>query len=434
MNDIAKTIPQNDLINAIFTSGNRIEGKTNQTITPDFIIKLCLAYVNSTNPSGKILLCMSDKSQDMMMKFSFLSGIIASGAECYNLVDCNDRAMAKFTLRKLSFDGGIYVQTNGSQIGIELLDSDGTPLKEDTINRIKHLLLNETYQYGNPNSLRSPVNVNDIPRYYFKDIVTTTPCKRLNFSIGICTQSSESKSQYKKIASAFGISLLFTNNPEFLPKLITENKLDFGLLIGENGKCAYYDEYGNVLSGDTFYALLTLIVLSAIEGETVLLPQHVSESVSEVAESCNGKIIRIDESLFEKKLLEKNTPASRLQHELCFDPIRSMIRLCEFLFLNQCFLSQVCSLLPDVYKIIRKVDCPSDKKHILIQKLISAFGKDKAKKVTNGYKIVDDHGWIIIMPEYSQSKIQIISESQDEEYAQELAGSLCKTIEMMLKD
>ncbi len=410
---------------------HRIEGRLNENITPEWICEIALAYASCFPPEAKIMLSLSDQSHYMMPKFSFLSGLIAGGVVCYNLVRAGDRSLAKYALRKLSLDGGIHVQFDGDLICIELFDKNGMPADKATMKKLQTFLKSKDFRRVSLKELQSPVNVHDMPLYYFKDLVATTPCKRLNFSVCVCTRSDELKDHLKKISNAFGMSVLFTNDAELLPDLITENKLQLGLLVGENGKCAFYDEHGKVLSGDQFYGLVTLMVLSAVEGATVYMPQHASDTVSMIAKRCSGKMERMPDHHLEKTLLKSNTPTARLQYDLLFDPIRALVRVCEFLFLNRCTLSHVCSLLPHMHKISRSVGCPKEKKGTVMRQLLDALGKHKQSDLTEGIKFSDDKGWILIMPDYRKNRIHILSESHDEEYACELAGSVCDTIKQL---
>ncbi len=412
---------------------NSFSGILNDDITPEFIIQLSSVYAEVLKPGAKILLSLADDTRYLMPKFAFLSGLIAGGARVYNLVGATDRCMARFALRKLSMHGGMHVQLNGEKINIELFNADGTPIDKQLIKTIRRRLASGDFKYTDVKHFHPPVNVHDIPLYYFKDLIKTTPCKRLNFSVGICTQSAELKHNFKKIAAAFGMSVLFTNDENYLQHLIVSNKLNFGVLIGDNGKCALFDEHGKVLSGDAFYGLVTLIVCTAVENANVLMPQHVSDSVTSVAESLGGSVTRVNDYTLESALLERNNAAARLQHNLIFDPVFSVVRICEFLFLNRTTLSHICSLLPSMHKIVKSIDCPNHKKAGVMKQLLSSAGKEKTTDLTEGLKIIDKRGWILITPDNAFGRLHILAESADEEYACELAGDVCKIIESLTK-
>lgn len=414
-----------------FCSQNSFSGVLNDDITPEVIIQISAIFAEILKPGAKILLSLTDDTQYLMPKFAFLSGLIAGGARIYNLVGTIDRCIARFALRKLSLNGGIHVQIDGENITIEFFNADGTPIDKHTMKTMRRRLASGDYKYVDAKHFHPPVNVHDIPLYYFKDLIKTTPCKRLNFSIGICTQSPELKHHFKKIAAAFGMSVLFTNDEGYLPHLIINNKLNFGVLIGNNGKCALFDEHGKVFSGDAFYCLVALIVCSAFDKANVLMPQHVSDTVSSVTESLGGSVTRVSDYTLESALLEKNDAAARMQHNLMFDPVFSVVRICEFLFLNRSTLSHICSLLPSVHKIVKTIDCPDHKKAGVMKRLLSSAGKDKTTDLTDGLKIADKRGWILITPDNVFGRLHILAESADEEYACELADDVSKLVESL---
>ncbi len=409
-------------------------GVINDDITPEFLIRLTSAFADSLEKNPKILISLSDKSENMMLKFALLSGLIAAGAEAYNLLEAGDRSLAKFALRKLSLDGGVHVQIKGQEITLEILEKNGAPANSKLMQSIKENLKVGNFNRCDPALFKPPVNVNRMPLYYFKDLVATTPSKRLNFSIAICSDIPEIQSKLKKIGSAFGISLLFTNDEDLLPDLIQKNNLNFGMIIGENGKCGLLDEHGRIINSDTYYALVTLIVLSAVEGGTVLVPQHVSSVVENVAKACGGSVIRTADFALENALLKNDIAEAHLQYDLCFDPIRGFIRICEFLYLNHCTLSSVVNLFPVMYKISRSVDCPPERKGYIMRKILSIVDTDSTTDLTEGIKINSKKGWILIMPDVAGNKLRILSESHDAEFARELSGDICRKIQLLLEN
>ncbi len=408
-------------------------GEINKEMTPECLIRLTEALAGTLSPGAKIVLSLSDKTEYLMIKFAVLSALIASGAEAYNIIDAGDRSVAKFILRHFAFDAGIHIQVEGNNISFEVLNRDGCPADENMMNDITESLKSGKTHRPATGQFLPPVNASKIPLYYFKDLVAKTCCRRLKFTGVICTTSSETQTLMKKIGSAFGLSLLFINDKELLPEFIADNHADFGLLIGSNGKTGLYDEHGRVLSGDTYYNLVTLIVLSANASSTVFMPTHATGTTEEIAEICGGKIVRVPEQELEQKLAEAETATAELQYDLCFDPIRGMIRICEFLYLNQCRLSYVCSLLPMMYKISRYIDCPEEKKSDVMHKILSGIGAGETIDLTEGIKIVDGRGWVLIIPNGKDNKINIVSESHDAEIANEIAGDIYNSISSFLQ-
>lgn len=414
------------------TEKNYFLGEINKEMTPDCLIRITRAIADSLAPGAKIVLSLSDKTEYLMIKFAILSGLIASGAEAFNILDADDRTIAKFMLRRFTFDAGIHVQITGTKMTLEILNQRGAPADEDMMNSIREKLASGIFRKPDATQFLPPVNASKMPLYYFKDLVATTCCKRLKFTGVICSDSTDTQQLMKKIGSAFGLSLIFTNDENLLPEFIINNRADFGLLIGSNGKTGLYDEHGRILNGDTYYNLVTLIVLSADSDNIVFMPTHATGTTEEIAEICGGKIVRVPEQTLEQKLIEHGTPSSQLQYDLCFDPIRGMIRICEFLYLNQCRISYVCNLLPVMYKITQHIDCPPDKKNDVMHKILSGVDENSMVDFTEGVKIVDGRGWVLIIPDQNYNKINIVSESHNAEIANEIAGNICKSISSFL--
>ena len=320
-------------------------GRINKEITPEFLVRFSLSVSNFFGDGSKILLSLSDQSRYMMLKFALLSGMISGGAEAYHLVKCGDRYVAKFALRKLSLSGGIHVQITGQRVLLEVYDKNGAPISRKDADKIHELIHSDSLHHVELNRFIPPVNIQNMPIFYFKDLVATTVCKRLNFSVAICTQSSSLKENFKRISSAFGIVTLFTNDQRLMPDLIQKNNLDFGIEIGENGKFALLDNNGKILSADMFYGLVALMVFSADEQADFYIPEHLAEALSPLVENFSGTMHSLNEDLLEASVLQDKTLNARLQHDLCYDPLRATVRLCEFLYLNGCTLSYVCGLL-----------------------------------------------------------------------------------------
>ncbi len=405
-----------------------------KTLTPEGIMRLAMAYASCLPDKAKILLNVSDDSRFMMIKFALLTGLMSTGSKVYNIVGGGDRSIAKFALRKLSLDGGIHLQMDEHYLYVELLDKNGVPCDEDVIKKVCRRVQEEDFRRQSIEHMSLPVNISRLALDYFRDTVLTTPNKRLPFRVAVCTRVAETKEHFKKLGSAFGMSLLFTNEPTILPVLIQKNKLDFGIYIGQNGKFGLYDENGLVIGGDVFYALVTLILSSAKSKAHIRMPRHTSVIVDAVSEVCGSTICRTKDSDMEALLLKDNTSIARLQHDLCFDPIRCMVRLCEFLHMNQCTLSYICHLLPIMHTAQEHVEMPEEKTNDVMDKIKKQLNKENRIPVGRGIKIINSKGSVLILPNANTRGIRVFAESVSEEVAAETVGNICSIIKEVTKN
>ncbi|MBR5236403.1 MAG: hypothetical protein IKW06_03430 [Clostridia bacterium] len=404
-----------------------------KALTPECIMHIAMAYASCLPEKAKILLDVSDDSRFMMIKFALLTGLMSTGRKVYNIVGGGDRNIAKFALRKLSLEGGIHLEMDEHYLYVELLDKNGVPVDEDVIKKVCRRVQDKIFCRKSIENMSLPINISRLALDYFRDTVLTTPNKRLPFRIGVCTRVSETKEHFKKFGAAFGISLLFTNEPTILPVLIQKNELDFGIYIGPNGKFGLYDENGQAIGGDVFYALVTLILSSAKSKARIRMPRHTSAMVDAVSEVCGSSVCRTKDSDMESLLLKDGTPIARLQHDLCFDPIRAMIRLCEFLHMNQCTLSYICHLLPTLHTAQEHVEVPEEKTTAIIDKIKKQFGKENRISLGRGIKIINSKGSVLIVPNTETHSIRVFAESVSEEVALETVGNICNIIKESTK-
>ena len=411
----------------------KISGQMHTSITPDFSAKLCAAFASALDKNSAVVLNVPDVAECMSIKFAMLSGLIAAGVKVYNLCGINDRGAAKFAARHLHAGGAINVSVEKDVVLIELLDAGGAPISKSVLKQISDALKTEEISYVLPEKTQMPVNVNDISDYYLKDVVAYTSYRRLNFSVGICTDSDALCETLKKLGSLLGIKFLFTNKSSLLSDMIKNNSLDFAITISQDGSCVLTDDSNNMMDKDTYWALVTLICGSAIKGSSVYVPTDCCEVADSIAKALGCSIIRIKEHKIEAHLLAQNTPASRLEYALCCDPVRAVVRICEFLYLNGCALSEVLAVIPKIYKISRSIDCPDNKKGEAMRKLFES-GQMTQFEAEGGISLRTKDGRVLVIPDVSAHKIRIISENKNAQFAIEAAEEFCCKIERLIKN
>ncbi len=411
-----------------------ISGTMNREITPEYAASMALAFASSLPVGADILLNIPDYPECMMVKFALLSGLMSAGAQVYNLCGANDRGVAKYAMRQLHMDGAITASLKGSHITFAFWGAGGTAASKDICRNMKKTMANGEFHRTPLDKVKPPINVSDIAEYYLKDVVATTNYKRLNFSVGVCTDSHALRVILQKISSSLGIVFLFTNDPEMMPELVTESQLDFGVIVSERGQFGLMDDTGSIVNADQFYSLVSLMVMSAVSHASVYVPQHISEMVNTVARSCGGSIVRLKEQDIEDRLLTLDNAASRLQAALCFDSVKCIVRICEFLYLNNCTLSHVLNLFPQLHKINRDLDCPPEKLGRVMRRLLNEYDESKtAVDLTEGVKVYNDNGWVLVMPDGNNRNLHVMAESGHPDYAFEMAEEFCAKLNELIK-
>ena len=82
-------------------------------------------------------------------------------------------------------------------------------------------------------------------------------------------------------------------------------------------------------------------------------------------------------------------------------------------------LSQLIDELPTYYSEKRKVECADDKKAYVAEKILEET-TDYEVDTTDGVKIINDKGWVIIRPSGTEPIYRCFSEAKTPEDAEEL--------------
>ncbi|MBQ3553075.1 MAG: NTP transferase domain-containing protein [Clostridia bacterium] len=414
-------------------TSNPLCGILYQDIRPDFLLRLSAAFASALGNSAKIALAFGDTPKEMPAKFAMLAGLSAAGAKTYHLLGSPCPSLTKFTLRHLALDGAICVHSECDMMSIELLSKDGTPIDKSTLRATQNALASGKNLFVPRDKILPPVNTEAMTDHYIKDIALHTTVKRLDFTVLVCTDSPALRDTFQKLGSLLGIVFIFVNDASMLSDFVCRKSPDFAFEIKADGSFRLYDDNATAVSTDMYYALVTLICLSAVHSACIYLPTESSETVNHVARALGGSIIRKNKNYWEAELLSKDEPAARLTHALCFDCIRAAVHLCEFLYLNNCSLSEVLYLLPSMHKIRRYVACPPEKKGRVMRRLSEIFNGSTYES-NGGITLHKNGNRLFIRPDRTNAKIHIISENPSAPFAIEAAEEFCVTLEKLVKE
>lgn len=328
----------------------------------------------------------------------------------------------------------MLVSAEKEKIRIELLGKDSAPASKEILRSVACALENKSRSTATSDKQLLPEETVDISTEYLQDILLSTHYKRLRFAVGICTDSQALCDTLKKLGHMLGIIFLFTNQASYLSELVKSHNLDFAMEISAAGECRLTEDRGKSLSEDQYWGLISLITLSVVHGACILVPTETSAVVNLVAKSLGGSVTRRNRRELESCLLAQNTPISHLQYELCFDPVRSVVRICEFLYLNDSAMSEILRFLPVLHKIRRSVVCPSERKGQAMRRVTE--NSASAELEGNGAVFVySGKSRVYIAPDEISDSIHIVAESRNADFAAEAAEEICgKLMEFLYGD
>lgn len=112
-----------------------------------------------------------------------------------------------------------------------------------------------------------------------------------------------------------------------------------------------------------------------------------------------------------------------MQFVLHFDAVGALIFIMDYLKQKNTTLCALAARIPKFYIVRRDVGCPPSEKPKVLKHLVKNAG-GREVDATDGVKIKDAHGWVMIIPDEAAPTCHVVAQSQSEEYAQELCLGL----------
>ncbi|NLD47711.1 MAG: nucleotidyltransferase, partial [Clostridiaceae bacterium] len=109
------------------------------------------------------------------------------------------------------------------------------------------------------------------------------------------------------------------------------------------------------------------------------------------------------------------------QFTLHFDAIAGLVKILDFMKINNYKLSDLVDMIPDFHINEKEVECSWSAKGKVIRQIIQENDNDSIETL-EGVKIYKDGGWVLVLPDAEQPICRIKSESYSAEFAEELTN------------
>ncbi len=419
--------------------GNRgIAGEINVDITPEYASKLGAAYGAVLKGKARVAVSCDDSTAAQMLKISFMAGLLSSGVEVYDFGKMLLPA-TRSAVRFYNTDGGIHISTCCSNIGklyVDFLDKKGSNIDRGTERKIETAFIREDFSRCEGDCIKPVKVIPDYEKFYTRNIINNVRSKNLDFKVLINAPSALIANTAKELMQELGCKVEFAEDSTEQGLISSERSVknfahqvktgnyNLGVAIEDNAeKMMLVDEKGRIVTEDMFIVLVSIILFKAVEGGTVVVPLSASNVVEKIAALNQGKVVRSKTSHQEimNSILGTDVKEVMLdQFTLHFDAMAGLIRMLDFMAENRYSLSDLINLIPDFYMSRREVECPWDAKGKVIRQLIQENDSDNIETV-EGVKIVNENGWVLVLPDGEQPVCKVISEGYSAEFAEELS-------------
>lgn len=416
--------------------GNRgVSGEINTDITPEFAAKLGAAYGAVFAKKGGVGVCCDDSPAASMIKSAFVSGLASAGIRVNDFGRLLIPAM-RYAIRFFKLNGGICINSSNSsnsRIMIDFFDKKGSNIDRNTERKIENAFIREDFNRCEGDCLKPLKRVQDFQEFYSKNILNEIKSDKLNYKIALRTCSEFSAATVYDLLHEAGceIKTWVGAGINGFSSEVKKGGYDLGVSIEEScEKMLLVDSRGRLVTEDMFIALISLVLFKTIKGGTVMVPVSASRAVDILADEYQGRIIRTKTAARDimGRLLGKEVKEELLeQFTMHFDAIAGLVKLLDFMTVNNLSLTGLIDILPEIHMHRREVECKWNTKGRVIRKLIQENSRGKIE-TTEGVKIYNDNGWVLVLPDADRPVVNIIGEGDSVEFAEELTNIYARKV------
>lgn len=420
----------------------------NTVLTPEFASEIAAAY--GTKVKGTIAVGSDPRTSSEMIKHSVTAGLLSVGCDVVDLGTLPTPAL-QYGVRKY-YDGGIMITASHNPPkynGLKLLDADGIGTPDDLEEEIEEIYFGKKQQRVTWDKIGKAYKANIIDEYIDEVLkrVDTQAIRDANLKVVVDCGSGAACDTTPYIVRKLGCELTTLNCqpdgafPGRNPEPTEDNLTDLIPVVkatgadiafahdGDADRTICIDEKGQFVFGDKSFALVEKAMLEKNNGGKIVTTVATSNAIADIARQNNGEIIltKVGDLVVARKLKdvdglfggEENGGLIFPDFVYGRDSGLATAMILEIVAKTGKPLSQLIDELPTYYSEKRKVECADDKKAYVAEKILEET-TDYEVDTTDGVKIINDKGWVIIRPSGTEPIYRCFSEAKTPEDAEEL--------------
>jgi mannose-1-phosphate guanylyltransferase/phosphomannomutase len=352
--------------------------------------------------------------------------------------------ITRSAIRFYKADGGIHISTStedAARLFVDFLDKNGSNIDRGVERKIENAFSREDFSRCEGDCIKKVKVIPEYSVYYLRNIINSIKSKKLEYKIIINSSSQFVSDTMSWLLKEVGCGAEVTNlkliNAKTMRQSMTSNDVkfftgqvkmsnyDLGVSIEDTSeKMMLVDNKGRIITEDMFIALISIIFFKTVQGGTFVVPISASGIFEKIATEHNGTVIRSKTSTQDimNCLIGNEAKEEMLdQFTMHFDAMAGLLRILDFMKLNNLKLSDLVDMIPDFYLNKKEVACPWNAKGRVIRQIIEERSDGKIETI-EGVKVYQDDGWVLVLPDAEQPICKVISEGYSAEFAEELSN------------
>jgi mannose-1-phosphate guanylyltransferase / phosphomannomutase len=431
-----------------------VSGLIDVDLTADAAVRLAAALGTALKRGARVVASREAPRACRTIKRAMITGLNSAGVDVADL-RVLPPAVSRHMMKTQGYDAGIHVgvsQADPERILIRFFEPPGiqmTPSLEKEV--AKHFNRREFRRvpFGNIGNVTYPARVRE---EYADDLLSTLDVSAIrsrNFRIVVDYGYSASSfvlplvlgPLHLEAVSAHGFLAESAATPASLRESIGQAKR-LAVAIGA-GLGAVFDRAGERLfvvdeQGHEISAEKTLLLFVRLIGEAgwtgrIAVPVTVTGRVEELAGPFGLEVVRTPTApaeLSTAAIADDMVFAGAANGVYVFpkflpgyDAVASLCTLLELLARADRPISELVAELPVSHVVHRQIACPWALKGLVMRVLAERL-KDRELDLTDGIKVLDERGWVEVLPDPDEPLVHVYAEGADGEVSAELESEL----------
>ena len=431
-----------------------VTGLIDVDLTPDAAVRLAAALGTALKRGARVVASREAPRACRTIKRAMITGLNAAGVDVADL-RVLPPAVSRHMMKTQGYDAGIHVgvsQADPERIQIRFFEQPGIQMTANLEKEVaKHFNRREFRRvpFGDIGNVTYPARIRE---EYAQDLLSTVDVnaiRRRNFRIVVDYGYSASSFVLPLVLGPLGLEAVsahgFTTESAASASSLRESIAQARRLVGAIGAelGAVFDRAGERLvivdeQGREIPTEQTLLLFLHLIGEAgwtgkVAVPVTVTSCVEAIAEPFGLEVIRTPAApveLTRVAIAEEIVFAGASGGVYVFpkflpgyDAVGSLCTLLELLARVQQPVSELVAGLPASHVRHRQIACPWAVKGLVMRVLAERL-KDRELDLTDGIKVIDERGWVEVLPDPDEPLVHIYAEGGDEETSKELEAEL----------
>ncbi len=444
---------------------NGIRGLVNVELTPEMAIKVGCS-IGTFFGRKNLLLGHDARTSGPMFAKAVISGLTATGCNVFFAGMAPTPAL-QYAVKNHQMDGGVIITASHNPPeynGIKVIWSDGIETSHEQEVEIENIYFDNKIvfaEWDKLGTLRELPGINDEYIQAIEKQVNPAKIAERHFHVVVDAANSVGGLTAPPLLRELGCKVTSINanidgtfpgrlpepRPESLTDLASTVKAigaDLGVAFdGDADRSIFVDENGVIYWGDKTFAVIIKQFLIKNLGAKIVTPVSSSTLIKDTVQAYKGELIwtKVGSVTVSQKMKELNVKLGGEEnggvfygpHQAVRDGAMTTALLLNIMAETGEKLSKLVAEQPQYFLEKGKIECPDEKKEVLLQKL---FGQVKGENIStiDGVKIwFSDNSAILIRPSGTEPVFRLYAEAKSQEKALKLVEDYSSRLKKILE-